>query len=463
MVTSERLGSGMSRAAKRSRQHCGGIRVAVLRLDRHRVAVGVAADVADDERVGVEGERGRRTGGCRRARACAACCSPASARSKRGTTRTSASSSGEAGLVPWLDGVDEVDDDRRGAELAPEPADRQHQVVGLLVPAVAVLGDASNEQPAHRRSYRRAGAGGAPYGRPPMVTRVLDVRSAAAAAVKATAATGRPGAAPPPGVVFLIYHRVGGAPAPRSTCPRRCSTSRWRGSRAPGGGEHRRRARRRSSGARRPAHDPVVVTFDDGTADLVEIALPILVHAIGCRPCSTWPPTSSSTRGRSRNDGAPLSWAAVRDAVSTGLVTDRVAHRHPRPARPPRPGGGGGRAGPVARLIEERAGVAAARLRLPEGGRRVAGRSRSSSAAGSGRPRWAAAGPTRTARTDRHRLARSAIQRSDGMRYFERKARGGMALEDRLRRAVNRSAVRVGVVVTGAGDATAASPAAARR
>ena len=60
-------------------------------------------------------------------------------RSKRATTRTSASSSASACLVARLDAVDEVDDEGRAAELAPEPAHRQHQIVGLLVPPVAVL------------------------------------------------------------------------------------------------------------------------------------------------------------------------------------------------------------------------------------------------------------------------------------------------------------------------------------
>ena len=40
--------------------------------------------------------------------------------------------------------------------------------------------------------------------------------------------------------------------------------------------------------------------------------------------------------------------------------------------------------------------------------------------------------------TDPYRLARSAIQRSDGMRFFEHKAAGGMVLEDGVRRALNR-------------------------
>ena len=40
--------------------------------------------------------------------------------------------------------------------------------------------------------------------------------------------------------------------------------------------------------------------------------------------------------------------------------------------------------------------------------------------------------------TDPHRLARSAIQRRDGMRFFERKAAGGMALEEAARRRLDR-------------------------
>jgi hypothetical protein len=40
--------------------------------------------------------------------------------------------------------------------------------------------------------------------------------------------------------------------------------------------------------------------------------------------------------------------------------------------------------------------------------------------------------------SDPYRLARSPIQVSDGMSFFARKVAGGMALEDGLRRAVNR-------------------------
>src|SRR5262249_30277341 len=40
--------------------------------------------------------------------------------------------------------------------------------------------------------------------------------------------------------------------------------------------------------------------------------------------------------------------------------------------------------------------------------------------------------------TDRYRLSRSPIQRSDGMHYFERKLMGGLRLEDDVRRLANR-------------------------
>jgi peptidoglycan/xylan/chitin deacetylase (PgdA/CDA1 family) len=40
--------------------------------------------------------------------------------------------------------------------------------------------------------------------------------------------------------------------------------------------------------------------------------------------------------------------------------------------------------------------------------------------------------------TDPYRLARSPVQLSDGRRWFQRKAAGGLGLEDTIRRAINR-------------------------
>ncbi len=66
--------------------------------------------------------------------------------------------------------------------------------------------------------------------------------------------------------------------------------------------------------------DAVVVTFDDGTADFVEEALPILVrHRV---PATLYVATDFVERGRPfPGGGAPLSWSTLVDAVSTGLVT----------------------------------------------------------------------------------------------------------------------------------------------
>ena len=46
---------------------------------------------------------------------------------------------------------------------------------------------------------------------------------------------------------------------------------------------------------------------------------------------------------------------------------------------------------------------------------------------------------------DPPRLSRTAVQVSDGNAYFVRKARGGMVLEDTIRRAVNRVRYRTAV------------------
>ncbi|MET0146654.1 MAG: polysaccharide deacetylase family protein [Ilumatobacteraceae bacterium] len=181
---------------------------------------------------------------------------------------------------------------------------------------------------------------------------------------------------------------------------------------------------------------PIVVTFDDGTADLVDTALPILVrHGI---PSLWYLATDFIEHSRPfPHEGVALSWAAVRDAVSTGLVTlgshtdthlllDRVA-----------PAVAAAELDRSCALIAERVGVEARDLAYPKAVRPSAAvesivRDRFRSAALGG------CRGNRFGTTDPHRLSRSAIQTGDAMRYFEHKATGGMALEDRLRVLVNR-------------------------
>jgi peptidoglycan/xylan/chitin deacetylase (PgdA/CDA1 family) len=182
--------------------------------------------------------------------------------------------------------------------------------------------------------------------------------------------------------------------------------------------------------------DPVVVTFDDGTRDFTDVALPILVrHRV---PATLYVATDFIETGRSfPNDGKPASWAALADALSTGLVTiGSHTHSHTLLDRITE--------GEVIEeldrsigLIGDRLGVEALHFAYPKalGGSPHAEwqvRSRFKSAA------LAGTRPNPYERTDPHRLNRSPIQLEDGLDYFERKARGGMRLEDDLRRLASR-------------------------
>ena len=88
-------------------------------------------------------------------------------------------------------------------------------------------------------------------------------------------------------------------------------------------------------------------------------------------------------------------------------------------------------------LIGDRLGSAPAHFAYPkavvgsdDNERLVRQRFRSASLAGTRANRYGA--------TDPHRLARSPIQRSDGMAWFERKLAGGLGLEDAVRERLNR-------------------------
>lgn len=265
---------------------------------------------------------------------------------------------------------------------------------------------------------------------------MAGLRSVAGRATKTAAALADLVRTPEPGVVILIYHRVGARTDTEMDLPTAVFEEQIAWLAATRNTTTLSEALTVLDSTDRPSSDPLVVTFDDGTSDLVEIALPILVrHRV---PAVFYLATGFIEHERSfPYDGPPLSWAAVRDAVSTGLVTvgshtdshallDRV---DPRQA-----------ADELDRskdLIADRVGVAAddfaypkALLASPAAEALVRERFRSAALGG--------CRPNRYGRTDRYRLARSAIQRSDGMRYFERKVRGGMAMEERARHALNR-------------------------
>lgn len=238
------------------------------------------------------------------------------------------------------------------------------------------------------------------------------------------------------GLVILIYHRVGGHTPVSVDLPRPVFAEQlavladgW----APVTLDH---VAGLVAGQAPPGPPPVCLTFDDGTADFVDEALPELVaHGV---PATLYVATDFVETGRSFPDeGRPVSWAGLRDALSTGLVTvGSHTHTHRLLDRID---------GPEAAveldrsigLIEDRLGVAChhfaypkALLGSPAAQAEVRRRFRTAAVAGTR--------PNPYGRTDPYRLHRSPIQVGDGMRWFRRKAAGGMALEDDLRVVRNR-------------------------
>lgn len=246
------------------------------------------------------------------------------------------------------------------------------------------------------------------------------------------------------GVVILLYHRVGGG----SSLEIDLEPSVFDEQMAAVAASHRALAlgealERLAEPAGPGAASSIVVTFDDGTADFVEVALPILVrHGV----CATlYAATSFIEDGLEfPGGGRPVSWAALRDACATGLV-DVGSHTHThRLLDRTSPAEAAGELDRSVDLIGERLGRTAHDFAYPKAvpgtpdvARLVRERFRSAALAGTRTNPFRAAHPDR--RTDPYRLARSPIQVSDGMKFFERKLAGGMALEDSLRRAVNRA------------------------
>jgi peptidoglycan/xylan/chitin deacetylase (PgdA/CDA1 family) len=183
-----------------------------------------------------------------------------------------------------------------------------------------------------------------------------------------------------------------------------------------------------------PERDPVVVTFDDGTADFAERAAPVFLR-YGI-PVVLYVATAFVEHQWSfPHNGVPLSWAALRDLVATGLVTVG-SHTHTHALLDRTDGSAAAELDQSIGLIEDRLGVEARHFAYPKG---VEG---SSFAAAAVRHRFTSAalsdvGVNRYGRADPYRLARSPIQVSDGMRWFTHKLHGGLALEGTLRRALN--------------------------
>ena len=246
---------------------------------------------------------------------------------------------------------------------------------------------------------------------------------------------------PPSGVVVLIYHRVGAASGLELDLPVDVFAAQAEVLAASGRvvslGEALAWLDRPDDGRDTGAGaDPVVVTFDDGTADFVDHALPILErHRL---PVTLYAATAFIDEGRPfPGDGVPLSWRGLADACATGLV-DVGSHTHGHTLLDRLPADQvGDELDRSIELIGEHLGRPPLDFAYPKA---VAGsaaadhavrRSFRSAALGGSRPNPVGA-------TDPYRLARSPIQRSDGMRWFGHKLEGGMAAEEQLRGLVNR-------------------------
>jgi peptidoglycan/xylan/chitin deacetylase (PgdA/CDA1 family) len=245
-----------------------------------------------------------------------------------------------------------------------------------------------------------------------------------------------------PGTVVLIYHRVGSGSGLEIDLDPTLFERQLAALAATGDvvtlGDAVESLRSPPGGAPEPSgtrHD-TVVTFDDGTADFVDVALPYIVgHRI---PVTFYLATAFVEEQRPfPDDGRPLSWSALRDACATGLV-DVGSHTHTHAVLDRLPDDQvAAELDRSRQLIEDRLGRPCADFAYPKAlpptpaaDAAVRARFRSAALAGT---RANAAGST-----DVYRLARSPVQNSDGMRYFEKKVGGGMRLEDDVRRALNR-------------------------
>jgi peptidoglycan/xylan/chitin deacetylase (PgdA/CDA1 family) len=263
----------------------------------------------------------------------------------------------------------------------------------------------------------------------------MPVRDALGALVKAAAAATDQVRRPPRGVTVLLYHQVGAGRDSQVNLSVRQFDEQL-GYLASTGDvltlDAALEALRSGAPSARPAY---VLTFDDGTADFAEHVVPALErHRL---PATLYLATRWVDEQRSFwDDGTVLTWSALADTLSTGLVTVG-SHTHSHALLD--------RVGPEViddeldrsiSLINDRLGVDCRHFAYPKAlapspaaDRAVRARFDSAALAGT---RSNAFG-----RTDPYRLARTPIQVSDGMRWFRHKAAGGMWLEDRLRDLAN--------------------------
>ncbi len=246
---------------------------------------------------------------------------------------------------------------------------------------------------------------------------------------------------PPAGVTVLLYHRVGGGT--RSEVD--LDPAAFERQLTHLAGEHDVLDLDEAVAVLRPApvdewtpagaadsgRSAIVLTFDDGTADFTDTVLPALArHRL---PAILYVATRFVDTGEPFPWGAPpASWSALRDAVSSGLVTIG-SHTHGHLLLDRLDGATiGDELDRSIDLIGEHVGVAPRHFAYPKAvpgspAAEIAVRRRFATAALAGNR------VNRPGHTDLHRLWRTPVQRSDGFDHFVEKAAGGHRVEGELR------------------------------
>lgn len=264
---------------------------------------------------------------------------------------------------------------------------------------------------------------------------LVGIRQRLSTAVKVAAAGADLLRPSKPGLVILVYHRIGGRTSSQVDLPvdlfdRQIAALTHAGRLVNIDEGIDRLVRGTLKGS------PVVLTFDDGTADWVEDALPVLARHGA--PATFYVATDFVERGTSfPGGGSPISWAGLGELVASGLATiGSHTHTHALLDR------SDGRAAATELdrsidLIGERLGLECEHFAYPKA---LAG-SRAAESEVRDRFRTAVIAGSRAntgSRIDLHRLHRTPIQLADGMRWFDHKAAGGLRLEDSARSLLNR-------------------------
>ena len=234
---------------------------------------------------------------------------------------------------------------------------------------------------------------------------------------------------PSRGVVVLIYHRVGARSRLDVDLPLAVFEAQMQALAESGRVRSIDEALDKLEAPRPPDYDPIVVTFDDGTADFAELAVPVLER--WNIPATIYVATDFVDREREfPNGGQPISWNTLADVQRTGLLTiGSHTHTHSLLDRLPAIEIDA-ELDQADNLITEHLGIQPRHFAYPKA---VAGSS-SADRAVRARYRSAAVAGTRVNRygqTDFFRLCRSPIQVSDGMKYFAAKVAGGMCARRR--------------------------------